>query len=155
MDKKIAISRFHGPQYSLLYWKAQVKEILNTNQVWPVVQVDDAARLSSSHQVQASHEGYDACSDPEYARDVACSVIQQGLGEVPFACLIQYQEDPQQMRSFLTSGTGRHLRSVKRPCIQHWPGWNTPVSRCMSMSRTGSRVMRSLRGRTSQWTRGY
>lgn len=35
--------------------------------------------------------------DDEYARDVSCSVILQGLGEVPFACVMDHQIDPWHM----------------------------------------------------------
>lgn len=100
-ERNVAIPRFLGPQDNFLYWSAQIKAILNAKQVWHVMQVDDPASVSLSHQVRASDAGSDVCSAPERLRDVACTKILQGLDKVPFACVMHYQENPQQMRKFL------------------------------------------------------
>lgn len=55
---------------------------------------DDAVHLSSYHQVWASEEGCDVAGDSEHARDVACSIILQGLGKGPVTAVIPYQESP-------------------------------------------------------------
>lgn len=65
------------------------------------MQADDTSSSFSSHQVPASDAGSDAGSGPEYARDVACRIILDGLGEELLVYIMQYQEDPPQMWKFL------------------------------------------------------
>lgn len=66
------------------------KEILKAKQVWPVVRADEAASLSSSHQVQASDRRSDVARESEYAGDSACSTLLQGLGKVLSKCVMLY-----------------------------------------------------------------
>lgn len=52
----------------------------------------NATRTSSTHQsseIVVIENGSSVVSDLKYAKDVASSVILQGLGEVQFACVIQ------------------------------------------------------------------
>lgn len=44
---------------------------------------------------------YHFVSDPEYAKDVACSIILQRLGEVQFVSVMRYQDGLWQMWRFL------------------------------------------------------
>lgn len=101
--QKVSIPRNGGPQDGFWYWWVQINLILNAKPVWHVVQADDASSTSSSPQVWVKDSGSGVASDPEYAKDVSCSLILQWLGEVPFraSCVMQYQEDPQERGKFL------------------------------------------------------
>lgn len=74
--------------------------ILKMKQVGHVGRSDDAPSWVSSNQVHASDKGSDVASAPEHAKDFACSKNLLGLGEVQFACLMGYEEDPQQTWRF-------------------------------------------------------
>lgn len=79
----------------------RIKEMLKAKRLWHVVRAYDAASSSSSRQGWASDTGSNIGSDIEYARNVAYSIILQALGNVPFACVMRFQEDPSQMWKFL------------------------------------------------------
>lgn len=93
-DQKVSVPRLGGPQDNFLNWSVQIKVILKARRVWHVVRAEDRASLSSLHRVQASDKGSDVGSDPEYVRDIVCSIILQEPGEVLIACVMQYQEGP-------------------------------------------------------------
>lgn len=94
-DQKGVIPRLSGPQDNFLYGSRQMKEILKAKQVCHVVPIDDAANSISFHVLRRSNAGSDVGSNPEYARDVACSILLQGLGVVSI-WFTRYQEDPRQ-----------------------------------------------------------
>lgn len=66
-----------------------------------VVQAGDAASSSLWHQVRKSEEECNVANDPDYAKDIACSIVLRRLGEVPSARIILYQEDPPEIWKFL------------------------------------------------------
>lgn len=70
-------AQFKGQQENLLYWCAQIKAILKEKRVWPVVQGDDAASASASHQngTDMTDTATARVMDNAFATDVACSVI--------------------------------------------------------------------------------
>lgn len=74
-DQKMFIHRLQGPQEILLYWSAQIKEILKAKRVFHVGPADEAASSSPLRQVLVGDEGSDVASDLEYAMDLACSII--------------------------------------------------------------------------------
>lgn len=75
-----------------------------------------------------------AVSDPEHSKDVACAVIIQGLGEVSFARVMQYQEDPRKMFSFLHN----------RCCAATTFSWVTVHSTLARMRYTGLKMHRYI-----------
>lgn len=122
MDQKVLIPRLGGTQDNFLHWSAQIRAILKAKGVWHVVRADDAVSLSSWHQVQVSEEGSDVASDPEYGRDIEWSIILQGLGEVPLACVMLYQRTHGRCGSSYMSDTVRRLLSVNGLCTQRLLG---------------------------------
>lgn len=85
--QKVYILRLGGHLDSLLYSSAQVKVTEKAKCALHVVYVDDYVCSSTSHQVGASgiiEDGSAGISDFKYVKDASCSVILQGLGEVPF-----------------------------------------------------------------------
>lgn len=75
--------------------------ILKTRKDWHVGQADDATSLSLWHQVRASDGQSYVVGDPECGRDAGPLKILQRPGEVPFSCVMLYQEDPLEMWRFL------------------------------------------------------
>lgn len=100
-EQKMFILRFWEPPESFLYWSAKIKAILKTKRVWHEVWADDVASSASSRQVRANDEGSNVSSQHEYGKHAAWSTILQGVSEVQLAGVIQYQEDPLQMWTFL------------------------------------------------------
>lgn len=76
--------------------------------------------------------------------DVACLVILQELGKVPFACVILYQADFVRCGGSCMSGTGRQLRSLNRRSTQRWLGWSIVANLCTNMWPGQSRGLCSL-----------
>lgn len=96
-DQNVFIPRSGGPHDNFLYSSAQIKAVLKAKRVWHLLLADDAASLSSSHEVLGSDEGSDLASAPEYARDIAFSIILQKIGKAPFVWAMRYQKDSQEM----------------------------------------------------------
>ena len=70
---------------------SQIKSILKAKMTWKIVSPASsttAATDSSSEVVDTTKETV----SEEEANDIACSVILQGLNQVPFTAVMQYQD---------------------------------------------------------------
>lgn len=65
--------------------------------VWHVVEGDDFASSSATHQngTHVRDDGAGTILYSDFIMNVASSVILQGLEEEPFACVMAYQDDLQ------------------------------------------------------------
>lgn len=76
---------FQEPQDNFVCWKTRIKTILKAKMVWLVEPSDGVPSSCWSLKVQASDEASEKSSPSEYATDVSCSIILQGLAYEPFA----------------------------------------------------------------------
>lgn len=102
LDRQGLVAHFKGQMNNFLYWSDQLKEILKAKRERHVVWWENAAGFSVSHQdgTKRADTTTRGVMDDEYARDVAWSLILQGLGEVPFAFVMGHQDDPRRMWEF-------------------------------------------------------
>lgn len=81
-----------------MFRSAEVKAILKAKLMWRVVRGYGVAS-STSHRVEM--KVVENCggniTGGEYARDSGCSLILQGLEEIPFSCVIAHQDDQRKM----------------------------------------------------------
>lgn len=54
----------------------------------------DSSSYYTPHQIEMNEEGVGAMRNLEYEKDVVSLRISSGLGKLPFAYVMQYQEDP-------------------------------------------------------------
>lgn len=89
------VPRFKGQQDNFLYWSGQIKAILKAKRVWHVGRGDDGASSSASHQDGTDKTGTatEGVLDNAFAKDIACSVVLQGLAEVSTARVMAHQDD--------------------------------------------------------------
>ena len=95
------IPRFRGHQDNFYFWSAQIKAILKAKKAWKVVRPTSGTVSTTDGSSQVVTATSKKLLSEEAANDIACSVILQGLGEVPFAAVMQYQDDPQKMWNVL------------------------------------------------------
>lgn len=69
--------------------------MLKAKRVWRVVRGDRAARSMTQEEDMATMVAEAGVITDEYlARDFVCSLILQGLGEIPSSCVMVHQDDP-------------------------------------------------------------
>lgn len=88
-----------GQQNNFLYWSVQVKAILNAKRVWHFVRGEDVANsyVSNQNGKERKDTATGGVMDDEYGRNVECSVNIRGICKVPFACVMNDQDDPRRM----------------------------------------------------------
>lgn len=119
-DQMVFIPTLVGALDGLVYGSTEINGILKEKWCFLVVGVNALMSSYSRHQGRASMKGSSVPSDFAYLRDVACLIVLQWLGKVPFAYVMHYPEYPSIFGSSCRSYTVQRVLSVERLCKQQW-----------------------------------
>lgn len=97
-----------------MLWSAQVEAILRAKGAWHVVHGDDeATSMLHGGEMDTMESGARNITEEELARYVACSLILQGLGDIPFSCVMVYRDDPRKFWKLLHQQYSKILTFTK------------------------------------------